>query len=1693
MRKKIFTFLLALATSVGLLNAQSGGISVTQFNVPDEWESAETKLLVSDLPGFGAADPYTTQRWNAVPSSGYVYLIYAFESDGRAKYHMFSDGVRYSSPTKNIWKPEIFSESNNGTKFYYTTGPSNWGPEELPQVSEITNPPSEWYQDNTYISTVEMPGFVTVDDEIVKAWDGAPQGSAILISSVGNEFKYHNFRDGVYQYTVDDPLTRNTVYFNITDAEIAGRFFYTTGTIQGGSTPTVDPEPTADGDKLPGAFSVSGEKVVYFSKGNLQYTKSTGKWKIMEHQYDVVETLNQNVGTDYEDQDVVTLFGWGTSGHNSKYPYMTSSTNSDYGPSISSGEWTSDSKDWDWGEKNSSDLGAGWRTLTNAEWGYLFNSRTPGNSVNGVSNARYTEATINTDGTAVNGIILFPDDAVMTSVDGVTWGTINGTSAWTTTCTIAGWTALETAGCVFLPAVGDRNGTTVDYAGSYGFYWSSSAYSATHAYSLCFGSGYVNPQDSYGRYNGYSVRLVSETAPSGGSTPTGLQVIELQVPDSWENDQQLVIVPDLPGFVVFSLEEAGTWAAPEGYAHLIYNSRNNEGVRVTYFNNGVWGQEYVAGITRATVFGWASSGHRIFYTTDGSEPTPDPDPTTSGSCGANVTWEFDPSTGALTITGTGAMDDYLNNASAPWNSYITNITSVTITDGVTNVGNHSFEQCKSLTTVTIGDDVETIGTFAFSECGEQFTTLTLGNSIRTIGNQAFASNNGITGFTLPSTLETIGNFAFIHNSAITTLTIPSNVTSIDADAFYGCTAVTDVYCYPNAADLTWNDADCDDFKSGKATICHVNSDQLDAYQTKFNDVVRVTFVGDLDAPAPTPAPAGLQVTEWQIPDSWQNDNTLVTISDLPGFVAVSLEEAETWDAAPAGDVILIYTGKNNDGVTAICFNNGVWDNMAPFGGFTRADIFEWASYGYKNFYTSGGSTPAVDPAVQNVIDLIDAIPNPVAYNDECKDAIDAARAAYDALTDAQKALVENYGALLDAETAYAQLTPTPSGECGAQGDNLLWELNTSTGVLTITGSGAMADWNDDTQLPWYSNRLQITSVVLPEGLTVLGVKAFRGCTNLASINMTENYPAGLTAIKQEAFCHTALTSVTIPESVVSIEQDAFYLSKTITDVYCYADPNNLTWVDYYCDDFANDHATVCHVKSCYLDTYQTNWGGTTYNTSNSGVNLTFTGDLPGDCGGSTPTPTPSGDKLPGAFTVDNTGKQVNFSKGNVQYVGGSWKFADNQWDMIGNAQANDNRDLFGWGTGSEPNKTTEYEPYYTTFTDWGSNFGEGWRTMTKDEWIYLLETRDNAANLRTLATVNSVKGLILMPDGWTASGVTLAVTIVNYTSNMINESNWATLASQGCVFLPAAGYRVGNEVSGVGSEGYYFSSTNHSDNHAAHMSFETYTVAGDQYTFAYCGNSVRLVTDAGGSTPTPTAVETGDNDDAETINTKLEANDGQTVDEWTIVRPVYRNTYYNTLCLPFDMDAAQIAASSIAGAEIKEFTGAEVVGDELLIDLAPVDEIEAGKPYFIKYSNADALTQLDFTNVTIDATAPQGVTFNGVTLQGTFVPFQMEAQSNLNYEGGYLFLGQNNQLFWPGVTNSIKPFRAYFYVDTTPSNQNGAPKYRGMPARFNEEQVATSIGNVQGDKVQSTKVLRDGQLIIIRNGVEYNANGMMVK
>ena len=84
--------------------------------------------------------------------------------------------------------------------------------------------------------------------------------------------------------------------------------------------------------------------------------------------------------------------------------------------------------------------------------------------------------------------------------------------------------------------------------------------------------------------------------------------------------------------------------------------------------------------------------------------------------------------------------------------------------------------------------------------------------------------------------------AFFFCKNLTTLTFPSSLTSIGEGAFGACWGVTDIYCHAVPSKLTWIDGGCNDFKAGKATLCHVY-DEGD--WSAFEGVVNVTFVGDL--------------------------------------------------------------------------------------------------------------------------------------------------------------------------------------------------------------------------------------------------------------------------------------------------------------------------------------------------------------------------------------------------------------------------------------------------------------------------------------------------------------------------------------------------------------------------------------------------------------------------------------------------------------------------------------------------------------------------------------------------------------------------------------------------------------------------------------------------------------------------------
>ena len=240
----------------------------------------------------------------------------------------------------------------------------------------------------------------------------------------------------------------------------------------------------------------------------------------------------------------------------------------------------------------------------------------------------------------------------------------------------------------------------------------------------------------------------------------------------------------------------------------------------------------------------------------------------------------------------------------------------------------------------------------------------------------------------------------------------------------------------------------------------------------------------------------------------------------------------------------------------------------------------------------------------------------------------------------------------------------------------------------------------------------------------------------------------------------------------------------------------------------------------------------------------------------------SGSFVAKPFSVSAT-QMVTFSHGNLQYhpANNEWRFAPNQTDYIGDANANISAtyngwiDLFGWGTGNNPtNNSTDYEDY-PTFVDWGVNkIGNDapntWRTLTDEEWKYIINERSNASNLKGVAQVNGVNGLILLPDNWTCpSGVTFKsgfhedYGIEYYAAyQTFGASEWSKLEASGAVFLPAADYRVGSGVDSVQDLGSYWSATEGYSNYLDLLYFSS-DGAGMSIRVRHYGQSVRLVHD----------------------------------------------------------------------------------------------------------------------------------------------------------------------------------------------------------------------------------------------------------
>lgn len=162
----------------------------------------------------------------------------------------------------------------------------------------------------------------------------------------------------------------------------------------------------------------------------------------------------------------------------------------------------------------------------------------------------------------------------------------------------------------------------------------------------------------------------------------------------------------------------------------------------------------------------------------------------NGSCGENVKYNFNSSTGVLTISGSGAMADYAAYSDSPF-AMNYSIKKIVIENGITSIGNNSFYSCSNVAEVSIPSSVKKIGEFAFCYCSG-LKKVVIPNSVTEMDMYAFYACTSLADITLSSNLMSISFYAFGYCTALKGITIPSSVTSIGGYAFWYCTALDSI-------------------------------------------------------------------------------------------------------------------------------------------------------------------------------------------------------------------------------------------------------------------------------------------------------------------------------------------------------------------------------------------------------------------------------------------------------------------------------------------------------------------------------------------------------------------------------------------------------------------------------------------------------------------------------------------------------------------------------------------------------------------------------------------------------------------------------------------------------------------------------------------------------------------------------------
>jgi hypothetical protein len=220
--------------------------------------------------------------------------------------------------------------------------------------------------------------------------------------------------------------------------------------------------------------------------------------------------------------------------------------------------------------------------------------------------------------------------------------------------------------------------------------------------------------------------------------------------------------------------------------------------------------------------------------------------------------------------------------------------------------------------------------------------------------------------------------------------------------------------------------------------------------------------------------------------------------------------------------------------------------------------------------------------------------------------------------------------------------------------------------------------------------------------------------------------------------------------------------------------------------------------------------------------------------------------------------------------------------------------------------------------------------------------------------------------------------------------------------------------------------------------------------------------------------------DTDTDNSAWVANVGGAAVDVQMTRTILGGMY-NTICLPFSLNSTKCKALFGNDVELYTLGSATLCGDILNLQFDVASDIHKGTPVLIKTSTniVDPL----FEGVTIERATADHTQRGIVDFRGTFVSMDFNSGDQV------LLLLSNNNLAYPQSNKTLKGFRAYFQIS---GGAASAPVVRGARI-IAGEQVVTAIDLVETQNETVQKVIENGQLIIIKDGVRYNVMGIQIQ